>query len=122
MTTETSCPTNENTDFDNADHIAGSIAAAQQIYNDQTADARITRKFELIFMATDIATTLRPDVTAYDDEFDFRACATGILPAIADVAVSTRNRVLISAPIAGEMPTAAEVRLIAAALEMMEKD
>jgi hypothetical protein len=30
--------------------------------------------------------------------------------------------VLISAPIAGEMPTAAEVRLIAAALEMMEKD
>jgi hypothetical protein len=122
MTTETSCLTNENTDFDNADDVAGSTAAAQQVCDDQAADDRITRKFELIFMAADIATTLRPDVTAYDDEFDFRACVTGILPVIADVAVSTRSRVLISAPIAGETPTAAEVRLIAAALEMMEKD
>jgi hypothetical protein len=122
MTAKTLCPRSKNAEEDNPGYLEASTVMAQEIFDDQAANERITRKFELIFMAADIATALRPDVTIYNDEFDFRPSATGIRPVLANIAVSSRDRVLISASITGDVPTVAEVRLIVAALEMMEKD
>jgi hypothetical protein len=103
------------------DDLADAVSAMQAPeYDIQPLSRTQLKKLDQILLAVDIAEQVRPDVTAYDDSFDFRPSVTGVRPVLADVAVSNREQVLVSHAIIGSVPSASEIRLIAAALEKME--